>query len=335
MTDEAFAQASANIALAKYWGKANVEQNLTAVPSLSLTLAGLNTVTHVAFDAKLTAHAVRLDGRAATDAEARRVVAMLDAIRARSGRSDFARVDSRNNFPTASGLASSASGFAALALAASHAAGLSLAPEEVSAFARAASASAARSVFGGWAMLEAGAASAERVATADHLDVKMLVAVTDPGPKGTGSTQGMQHTAHTSPYYDAWLTHSRVLFEEIRTALLARDLEAVGVAAEQSALMMHACMLSARPALLYFRPATLAVLERVRALRAAGRALYATMDAGPHVKLLCSSADAEEFTTELKRVPGVTRVIAASPGSDASLLDPAEGRRLLSGTNGP
>jgi diphosphomevalonate decarboxylase len=333
MTDEAYARASANIALAKYWGKSDIPRNLTAVPSLSLTLAGLDTVTHVVFDAQLTAHDVRLDGRPATDGEKRRVVALLDTLRAQAGRSEFARVDSRNHFPTASGLASSASGFAALALAASAAAGLSSSLESISALARAASASAARSLFGGWVMLEAGAECAERVADASHLDVKMIVAVTDPGPKGTGSSEGMQHTAHTSPYYATWLAHSRVLFEEIRTALSRRDLSGLGTAAEQSALMMHACMLSARPALLYFRPATLAVLEKVRALRAAGSALYATMDAGPHVKVLCAAADADPLAAELGGVPGVTRIIVASPGSDATLLDASEGRRLLRGPN--
>ena len=326
---EAYARASANIALAKYWGKADVSRNLTAVPSLSLTLDGLDTVTRVSFDAQLDADSVSLDGRPAREGEQARVSALLDAVRRRANREEFARVVSRNNFPTAAGLASSASGFAALALAANRAAGLEASAEDVSALARAASASAARSVFGGWVMLDAGAESAARVAPADHLDVKMLVVVTDPGSKKTGSTQGMQHTASTSPYYPVWLSHSRVLFQEIRTALEARQLEALGQAAEQSALMMHACMFAARPPLVYFRPATLAVLEKVRHLRDDGARAYPTMDAGPHVKLLCSSADASALSSELKQVPGVTRLILASPGRDAEILDPAAARKIL------
>ncbi|MEZ4225319.1 MAG: diphosphomevalonate decarboxylase [Polyangiaceae bacterium] len=332
MNDEVFARASANIALAKYWGKADVARNLTAVPSLSLTLEGLDTVTGVRFDAALEDDEIRLGGTPASAKETRRVVALLDGVRTLAGSRQRARVRSVNNFPTASGLASSASGFAALALAASSAAGLSLSPEAVSALARAASASAARSLFGGWVMLGAGAEAAERIASADHLPVEMLVAVTTLGPKATGSTEGMEHSRHTSPYYAAWLAHAPALFEEIRSALLAKDLITLGEGMEQSALMMHACMWASRPPLIYFRPATLAILDRVRALRGDGLAAYATMDAGPHVKVLTSVTDADAVASALSSVEGVLRVLRARPGRDAALLRPAEALSSLGET---
>jgi diphosphomevalonate decarboxylase len=311
------AVACANIALAKYWGKADAGENLPAVPSLSLTLAGLHTTTDVTFDDSLEADELVLDGERAAGRPLERVVGLLDRVRERAGVAARARVRSVNDFPTAAGLASSASGFAALALAASRAAGLDPPLAEVSALARASSASAARSVFGGWVELDARARSAVQVAPPEHLPCAMLVAVTAAGPKAMSSTQGMQHTAETSPYYAAWVERAPRVFEEVKAALLARDIAALGAAMEQSALMMHASMFAARPAVVYFTPATLGVMERVRALRKEGGAAFYTMDAGPHVKVLTTPEQVDAIAAALERVEGVRRVIRSQPGPDA------------------
>src|SRR5215471_14949637 len=128
----AVARAHANIALAKYWGKLQVGNNLPAVPSLSLTLDALETTTTVEFDPNLAEDELVLDGRPARDKEKLRVVKLVDQVRAAAGITARARVTSANSFPTAAGLASSASGFAALALAASQAAGVTGSRQEVS-----------------------------------------------------------------------------------------------------------------------------------------------------------------------------------------------------------
>ena len=324
------ALACANIALAKYWGKLDLADNLPAVPSLSLTLEALGTITRVEFDAAIGSDQIVLDGTPASGRPRERVVRLLDRVRAFAQCELPARVRSKNRFPTAAGLASSASGFAALALAASHAAGLSPSLEDVSDLARSASASAARSVFGGFAALGAGARHAERVAPPDHWDLRMLICVTETGPKTTGSTEGMLHTAETSPYYAAWLESAPGLYRRIRDAVTARDLEALGAAVEQSALMMHASMLAARPALMYFAPGTVAVYQAVRRLREGGVPAYCTMDAGPHVKVLTTSAHAAALLETLRASPSVSRVIVSAPGPDASLIDDATALAELS-----
>jgi hypothetical protein len=174
------AVAHANIALAKYWGKSNVEENLTAVPSLSLTLAPLRTVTRVELDSALSADRATLDGEALSGRPLARVVELLDRVRARAGSSSFARVESHNEVPTAAGLASSASGFAALALAALAAAGRRLArsSERAGACIERVCRSLGLRRLG---RAEAGARRAERVAPPEHLPVVMLVAVTASG----------------------------------------------------------------------------------------------------------------------------------------------------------
>jgi diphosphomevalonate decarboxylase len=156
-----------------------------------------------------------------------------------------------------------------------------------------------------------------RVAPPEHLPCAMLVAVTAAGPKAIGSTEGMRHTAETSPYYAAWVEHAPRVFEQVKAALLARDFAALGEATEQSALMMHASMFAARPAVVYFSAATLRVMERVRALRKEGRVAFYTMDAGPHVKVLTPAEDAEAVAASLQKVDGVQRLIVSSPGPDA------------------
>jgi diphosphomevalonate decarboxylase len=323
MSGDATAVAHANIALAKYWGKLDSALNLPAVPSLSLTLAGLRTTTRVRLDAGLAEDAVAIDGKPAQGSARERAVRVLADVRSRAGTSVYARLESSNDFPTAAGLASSASGFAALALAAGRAYGLALATPELSALARQASASAARSVFGGYVELRAGAAAAEPVLAGEAWPLCMVIAVTASGPKSVGSTAGMSHTRETSPYYEAWVAHAPRRFDEVRAALLARDFEGLGAAVEQSALMMHASMLAARPALLYFSPATLRVFARVRALREAGTPAFATMDAGPHVKVLCEPSSAALVEAALGETEGVERVIVSGPGPDARVVEPA------------
>ncbi len=324
----ACASACANIALIKYWGKSNAGKNRPAVPSLSLTLDALRTLTRVEFLSDLEMDEVTLDGVAldsGAGGRARtRVVNLLDRVRERAGIALHARVKSHNAFPTAAGLASSASGFAALALAASVAAGLEPSRADLSALARQSSASAARSLFGGYAVLEADAESAEALAEADHFPLSMLIALTRTGPKAVGSTEGMQHTARTSPFYPAWLEHAPILYREAKRAVLAKDFATLGACMEQSTLMMHSTMFAARPQLIYWAPASLRAIESVTALRKDGIPAYFTMDAGPHVKVLTLPEHAERVAQELERTEGVLSVLRSGPGHAARLIESAE-----------
>jgi len=320
----ATARAHANIALAKYWGKADVERNLPAVPSVSVTLDALATVTELHFDETLQADALLLDGIEVQGRGLQRVVRLLDEVRAIARLNCFARVTSRNTFPTGSGLASSASGFAALAMASMAAAGVALDRDVASDLARRASASAARSIFGGFARLDAGAPGqsslpARPIAPQDHWDIRIVVAVTSRGPKRVGSTEGMRHTAATSPYYDRWIEMSQAVAERVQTAILSRDLVALGEAAEHSALSMHACAMAAQPPLLYLEPATLACVEAVRVLRERGVHAWVTIDAGPHVKVITSRDDASRVAGHLAAVPGVLQAIESRVGPEASV----------------
>ena len=329
---EACAIAHPNVALSKYWGKREGGGNFPAVPSLSVTLSGLETRTRVRFDASLHEDRLVLNGERADGAIQARASELLDRVRRASGETRFAEVRTRNDFPTASGLASSASGFAALALAATHAAGLTWDTAKVSDLARRSSASAARSLFGGFVELLAGAPdagaegthedvvlAAESVAPPGHLALTILVCVTTEARKTVGSSEGMRRTMSASPYARAWIEEAPRLHARLRAALLARDFVAVGELAEASALAMHASAMAA--GVIYWTGATLDALAAVRALRAAGTQAFASIDAGPHVKVLARASEAARVRDAMSSTPGVMRVIEARPGEGARLVE--------------
>lgn len=314
---EAVARAQVNIALVKYWGKAPGgspgNRNLPAVPSLSLTLDALYTETRVGFDVDADDDVVVLDGARLEGGALDRARIVLDAVRRRADVAAPFRVASVNHVPTAAGLASSASGMAALAVATARCAGLPADPNLWSRLAREGSGSASRSVFGGWVAWDGPAA--RPLFGPDHWDLALVVAVVDDGPKAIGSRAAMERTRRTSPYHGGWVQQARGLFDEGCAAVARRDLEALIEVMELSTLRMHAAAMAARPPVLYWAPASLAAVRTVEASRAEGILVGWTMDAGPNVKVLCAAADGPSVAQRLETIPGVQRTVVCRPGS--------------------
>ncbi len=321
----ATARAHSNIALAKYWGKRDAALNIPAVGSISITLDGLHTDTTVTFRDDLAHDELWLNGsqQVAGNPGMTRTRIVLDLVRELAGTEMHAAVSSANNFPTGAGLASSASGFAALALAASTAAGLEQSARELSILARRGSASAARSLFGGYAELHTGTAAdgsdafAEPLMDAADWPLSVVVAITDTNQKSVSSTEGMSATSATSPFYAAWVDSSEALLTRMRAAILANDLEQVGELTEHSCLALHSLMFTTQPALIYWNAATMAAIHTVRELRAGGIPVYFTIDAGPQVKALCRPTDAAAVAQALSHLPGVheARITGLGPAA--------------------
>jgi diphosphomevalonate decarboxylase len=325
----ATAWAGTNIALVKYWGKRPGGLNIPAAGSLSLTLSGLGTTTSVQFVDAPAAQGDQflLNGKPMDAKAAGRASRFIDLVRTKAQLDRAAHVESTNTVPTAAGLASSASGFAALALATAQAAGLALSPTELSILARQGSGSAARSIFGGFALMSAGSnadgsdAYARPLLPPEAWDIALVVALTTKGAKSIGSTEAMQQTAATSPYYQAWVDSVPQDLIDAQSAIEARDLTALGQVAERSCLRMHACAMGAAPGILYWNPVTLGAIQAVMTLRSQGVSAYFTIDAGPHVKVLCSANDAPIVKQAMAAVSGVTETIVALPGAGARVID--------------
>lgn len=318
---QATALAHPNIALVKYWGKQDAPGNRPAVPSLSMTLDSLWTRTRIRFDPALSADTLSINGVDSEPATAR-TRACLDALRQRAGRGGFARVETQNNFPTGAGLASSASGFAALVVAASRALELDLPARELARIARRSSGSAARSMYGGFVEMprEEPEETAYPLLAAERWPLSVVVAITTAEAKDVGSSEGMTRTAQSSDYYAAWVAAADTDFTEARDAVLSQNFDRLARVSERSCLKMHALMLSADPGLIYWNEASVACLHRIRALRAGGAPVFFTMDAGPQVKAICAAEAAPQVAGALAAVPGVARVLRCGLGSGARLV---------------
>ncbi len=323
LVSKATAISNSNIAFIKYWGNRDHALRLPATGSISMNLAGLFSRTTVSFDPALHADVVVLDNAAQSPEASRRVVEQLDRVRKLANISTHARVDSQNNFPSGTGIASSASGFAALTVAACAAAGLQLSERELSVLARQGSGSASRSIPAGFVEWQMGMNSndsyAFSIAAPDHWALADCIAIVSHQHKAVGSTDG--HTlAGSSPLQQARVDDTPRRLDACREALLACDFARFADVVEEDSTLMHAVMMTSRPPLYYWQPPTLAIMQAVREWRAKGLPACFTIDAGPNVHVITTADHVVEVKNRLGAIPGVQNVLTATPGGGAELV---------------
>ncbi len=320
---KATAVAHANIAFIKHWGVADRLLNLPVNPSISMTLAALTTRTTVEFRAEHAADRVSIDGREVEGEPRARVVAHLDRIRTLAGIRHRAVVASQNSFPAGTGLAASASAFAALSLAAVQAAGLQLAEAGLSRLARLGSGSACRSTPGGYVLWEGERdilSYGRQVAPPEHWDLRDVIAIVSSQPKAVSSREGHM-LAPTSPLHAARVAAVPALMRHVIRGIEECDLRSMGQALEADALAMHAVMMTSRPALFYWLPPTIGVIRAIRSWREEGLTAFFTIDAGPNVHCLCEARDVEHVQSRLRAVAGVNEVLVSGPGPGVHSTD--------------
>lgn len=318
----ATARSHSNIAFIKYWGNRDADLRIPANGSLSMNLAGIDTVTTARFRPDLSADRLILNGAPGAGAAVERVARHLDRVRALAGSDLHAQVISENNFPAGAGIASSASAFSALSLAATAALGLTLDERSLSRLARRGSGSAGRSVPGGFVEMYAGeddaGAYAESIAPPDHWALVDLVAIVSRAHKTVGSSGG-HPLADTSPMQPVRVAGTPHRLDICREAILGRDFAALAEVAEHDTLLMHAVMMTSRPALLYWEPPTLAVIAAVRRLREDGIPAFFTIDAGPNVHVITTESHAGDLKEMLGAIDTVGAVLSATPGGSVRL----------------
>ena len=322
------ARAHTNIALIKYWGKRDAELFLPMNSSLSLTLDAFYTDTKVVFDDEFTADTFYLNGELQSEKEIQKISHFLDLFCEYIGERGFARVESLNFVPTAAGLASSASAFAALAMATAQALHLTISREELSTIARRGSGSSTRSLFGGFVEWDMGTCSEDSMAhpidDADW-DIGMIVLAVDTQQKKIASRVGMEHTVQTSPFYDSWVQTAKTDLVAIKKAIADKDFEAVGKITEHNGMKMHATTLSANPPFTYWSADSLLAQEAVRQVRETLQVpAYMTMDAGPNVKVLCRASDMDRLVSVLGEYFPSEKIITSLPGEAARFLTEVE-----------
>lgn len=320
-------RAYTNIAFIKYWGKKNEELILPQNNSLSLTLDAFYTDTKVTFDPQLTEDILLIDGELQDEKSLNKSKVILDLVREMATIKDYAKIESINHVPTAAGLASSASGLAALAGAASLSAGLDLTKDELSRLARRGSGSASRSIYGGFAEWEQGTSDEDSFAIPvddANWDIGMIFIIVDDAKKEVSSTEGMRRVVDTSPYYEGWVSSTETDLADIKVAIADQDLVKTGEIAERSALKMHALNLSANPPFNYWTPESLVAMQKVQELRDKGYPVYLTMDAGPNVKLICKASQMKDIQEMLLEDYRTEQLVIAKPGPGLQILEDTE-----------
>jgi diphosphomevalonate decarboxylase len=323
-TRKATASANANIAFIKYWGNRDAVRRVPLNDSVSMNLDHATTTTSVEFDPALSEDQVAVNGGEAKSAARERVVAHLHRVRGLAKIDTKARVESRNTFPTGAGIASSASAFAALSLAATRAAGLELSERELSKLARLASGSACRSIPAGFVewitSSDPNNSYAVSIAPPDHWDLRDVIAVVSAEEKEVGSTEG-HAAALSSPFLPERLNALPVRLHRVRHAILARDLTLLGPAIEEDAIELHFIAMTSHPPIFYWSPGMVRVIQSMQRWRAEGLAVYFTLDAGPNIHLICEGKDADRVAALAREIPDVREVIVNAPGGAAKIVD--------------
>ena len=320
--NSATAVASPNIAFIKYWGNTDDTLRLPVNGSISMNLAGLQTTTTVEFQSELKKDLLTLNKLEMTGTPLDRVTRFLDHVRNLSGIHLYARVISGNNFPTGAGIASSAAAFAALALAASMAAGLDLSEKDLSRLARRGSGSASRSIPTGFVEWLTGSSDetsySVSIAPPAHWNLVDCIAVVEAGQKTTGSTEG-HFLASTSLLQPARVADTPRRLSICRRAIQERDFATFAEMVELDSNMMHAVMMTSHPALFYWEPASIQIMKAVVDWRKEGLPACYTLDAGPNVHVLCPEDFVSQVSERLFAFNSVKSILTAAVGTGASL----------------
>ncbi len=319
MPDKIGSRAFSNIALIKYWGKRDKDKNIPATPSLSISLNSLYSDTVVSFSDN---DFILKDGVESDQHFAKKIIGFVNIFRTKFGLTNHYRIETKNSFPSEAGMASSASGMAALAKGLTELENLKLSQADISRLARLGSASAARSVTGGLSSFpnDGDDPAAVQLIAPDDLPWGAVAVIVDDSVKKINSRDGMNLSRDSSPYFDSWV---KICAEHFRSALDAvekRDFGALGQLIETNCLAMHSCMIATVPPLLYWRPATLNVIRETYKMREMGVETYFTIDAGPNLFLIAKQEDLERVAEHIMQIDGVKNATCGCPGGGAEII---------------
>lgn len=320
---KASAQAPANIGFIKYWGKRDEKLRLPCNSSISMTLSGCTTTTTVEFSSKFKKDTFKILGEKRVEKEQARVTGHLNRIRKKAGVNFKAKVISKNSFPKKAGIASSASGFAALTLAATRALDLNLSEKELSILARQGSGSASRSIPDGFVEWKVARKSKDSYAhslySEDYWNLKDLVVVVENPIKKIGSTLAMKLSLK-NPYFKIRLRKLPERIKNLKKALARKDFNMLGEIIEEDSVEFHSIIMTAKPPIFYWNRVTMALIQKVHFWRSKGIPVYFTIDAGPNVHLICQKDIEKKLVREVKKVRGVKRVILNKPSKGARII---------------
>jgi diphosphomevalonate decarboxylase len=310
-----------NIALIKYWGKSSITGNIPAMSSISLTVDALESKTKISFPNNLNEDTWILNGSKQSSLE--RIKMPFNELIKRSNVRDACLIESDNNFPTAAGLASSASGIASLVTALSHALELELSLKQMIELTMLGSGSAPRSLFSGFVSLDVAGdtITCNTILEGNQWPLEVIICVTSFDQKEISSRVGMEISRKTSPLYNNWVDNHQKDFQTAMAAIQSRKFTQLGTVTIDNCLKLHQVMKTSHPSIDYWNETTHAVVQQVQTLQARGREVFYTIDAGPQVKIICQPDLTEEVVFEINKIAGIKSIIECGLGSGARLIN--------------
>jgi len=314
-----------NIALIKYWGKRDEKLNLPAVGSISITLDGISTKTEIS----LTQNVDKFYLNEQIDiVEHSKIVPFLDYVREFINDKVYFEIHSVNNFPTAAGLASSASGYASIAKGINHLLKLNLSDKQLSQLARRGSGSAARSIFSGYVEMHKGNMPdgsdcyAEQLYSPDYFPLVVFVVITNTEIKKTSSRNGMLISKNTSPYYSTWVNTSEYDINAMKIALREKDFNKIADLSIRSCLKMHSVMITSNPPLIYWNSTTFEIIKQIEDLfYEQNQPVFFTIDAGPQVKIITLPEYKKHLLKIIKKLDNIQDYYVLELGNGAEIIE--------------
>ena len=320
---KATARAHSNIAFVKYWGKKDEVLRLPTNGSISMNLSNLFTTTTVEFSENLQEDTISIDGEM-NSLFNHRIVAHLGRMRTLAKNSLKAKVVSQNNFPSGTGLSSSASGFAALTLAATKSIGLELSEKELSILARQGSGSASRSIPNGFVQWIDGNTSEESfsksIFPAEYWDIVDMVVIVSKEKKDVPTSEG-QKRVKSSIFFQTRINHINEKLVTCKKLITEKNFSDFGKLIEMEALELHAMMLTSWPPLLYWLPQSIYVMKSVQKWREGGLEVYFTVNTGQDIHVICQKKDEETVLKKIKGLENIVKIIPNIPSKGTYLTE--------------
>ena len=317
---EVTAIAHPNFALIKYWGKANSGQNIPAMSSISLTIDTLISTTKISKKPEIQETIWILNGEHQPDLG--QILPTLDYLSEVGEVGEPCLIKSDNNFPTAAGLASSASGVASIVVAYNRFFDLGLTNKQMTKAAMLGSGSAPRSLLPGIVLLDMeNQFDCQTLVEPNQWPLSVIVCITDDQRKTISSRKGMEISRKTSPLYESWLKVNASHIERAKKAINERNLRALGQVSEENCKQMHEVMMASNPSINYMTNKTIDCINAIESIRSSGFDLFHTVDAGPQVKIICKTKDSSLIQKRISSLPGVKQTLAANIGYGARVIN--------------
>ena len=288
--------------------------------SISITVDSMQSKTKIFKNTLSKCHRLFLNGREETDLS--RIYPSLFYLSEISKSDDYLVIRSENNFPTSSGLASSASGIASFVTAYDAHYKMNLDTSDRIEACMLGSGSAPRSLIGGFVLMDhSNNYNCTQILQKDDWSVDVLICIASRETKKISSREGMEISKRTSPLYQDWLDTNENHISLALDAIKEKNMSRLEKVTEENCNFMHEVMKTSKPSIIYMNDVTHSCIAEIENLRASGHKLFYTIDAGPQIKIICDPKSANTIKDTISQRTDVIDIIHTGLGGSPRIID--------------